>query len=727
MNKKVDDISWYHGKLSREDAEDLLKQESEKNGLFLVRDSISSIGDYVLSVIHNKEINHYQIRRHVEDAFFSIDERIKFHGLDVLIEYYQSTPNVLCEGLILTEYVKGSQPPHDSRLLGRTNLLHRATLGGSLEVVSALLKTDKPPDVKDQEGRTAAHLASMKGYDHILERLIQCDANVNLRDSAGYTPLHYASQNNFPSTVKLLIQKGGANVQARHTDSGRVPLHEAAERGHIDIVKELISLSAPTRPRNKDDATPAQLARMNNHIECAEILENYKHRVTRAEKTKWYQGTLGRQEAETMIKEYATKNGTFLVRFSERNKENVLTLYYDEDFYHYIINTNKDGFLYIDDGPYLDSLEHIVEHYSMMQDGLPTVLQYPVPPKPKPPVPEFSTMPRPKRKNKVVQGDPSNSHDYVPKCYPSQSQDTPFTCDIIASNNNNYNEKDDRYIPLERLTRGALIGEGEFASVYEGTYLKNNGQVIKVAIKTLHPEQMQSSKGEFLREAEVMMKLDHHCVVKLIGLSEGPPLLMVQELLPLGSMLQYITTNSDRINPNYEFKIWAAQIAYGMQYLEKNELVHRDLAARNILLASKNQAKISDFGLSRAFGQGHQYYQAKEGGKWPLKWYAPESYNYGQFSNKSDVWSFGVTIWEMYTFGQTPYGDLKGSEAIKLIEEGERLKQPESCPDHIYDIMKRCWEYKAAGRPSFQELVDIFTTDSGYMNIKDLVVEVNLV
>nr|CAI5828821.1 unnamed protein product [Callosobruchus analis] len=207
---------------------------------------------------------------------------------------------------------------------------------------------------------------------------------------------------------------------------------------------------------------------MNNHIECAEILENYKHRVTRAEKTKWYQGTLGRQEAETMIKEYATKNGTFLVRFSERNKENVLTLYYDEDFYHYIINTNKDGFLYIDDGPYLDSLEHIVEHYSMMQDGLPTVLQYPVPPKPKPPVPEFSTMPRPKRKNKVVQGDPSNSHDYVPKCYPSQSQDTPFTCDIIASNNNNYNEKDDRYIPLERLTRGALIGEGEFASVYEG-------------------------------------------------------------------------------------------------------------------------------------------------------------------------------------------------------------------------------------------------------------------
>ncbi|CAH1960669.1 unnamed protein product [Acanthoscelides obtectus] len=308
----------------------------------------------------------------------------------------------------------------------------------------------------------------MKGFDHILERLVECDANVNLRDSAGYTPLHYACQNNFPSTVKLLVQKGGANVQARHTDSGRVPLHEAAERGYIEIVTELISVGAPIRPRNKDDATPGQLARMNGYIECAEIIEQYKHKVTRTEKSKWYHGTLGRQEAETMIKEYSTKNGTFLVRFSERNKQNVLTLIYDEEFYHYIINTNKDGFLYIDDGPYLDSLEHIVEHYSLMQDGLPTVLQYPVLPKPKPPVPEFSTMPRPKRKNKVVQSEPPKSSNTMPKCYPSQSQNIAFTCDIITSNNNNYNEKEDRYIPLERLTRGALIGEGEFASVYEG-------------------------------------------------------------------------------------------------------------------------------------------------------------------------------------------------------------------------------------------------------------------
>nr|CAI5828826.1 unnamed protein product [Callosobruchus analis] len=110
-----------------------------------------------------------------------------------------------------------------------------------------------------------------------------------------------------------------------------------------------------------------------------------------------------------------------------------------------------------------------------------------------------------------------------------------------------------------------------------------------------------------------------------------------------------------------------------MQYLEKNELVHRDLAARNILLASKNQAKISDFGLSKLM---QIFLRAKEGGKWPLKWYAPESYNYGQFSNKSDVWSFGVTIWEMYTFGQTPYGDLKGSEVSLTFHQFQYISFP---------------------------------------------------
>lgn len=111
-----------------------------------------------------------------------------------------------------------------------------------------------------------------------------------------------------------------------------------------------------------------------------------------------------------------------------------------------------------------------------------------------------------------------------------------------------------------------------------------------------------------------------------------------------------------------------------------------------------------------------------QGGKWPIKWYAPESYNYGNFSHKSDVWSFGVTIWEMYSFGEIPYGERKGAEVIKAIDNGERLPQPAACPDRIYEIMMQCWEIDADKRPTFAELLNIFAKDSGYVNLKELIV-----
>lgn len=158
----------------------------------------------------------------------------------------------------------------------------------------------------------------------------------------------------------------------------------------------------------------------------------------------------------------------------------------------------------------------------------------------------------------------------------------------------------------------------------------------------------------------------------------------------------------------------------GMQYLVTQHFVHRDLAARNILLSSLHQAKISDFGFSRALSAGENYYSTG-GGKWPIKWYAPESFNYGTFSHASDVWSFGVTLWEMYSFGMPPYGDMNSMEVTAMIGRGERLPQPFGCPNNVFEIMSSCWNFHPRDRPTFRYLTEYFSNDPGYQNIVELI------
>lgn len=164
----------------------------------------------------------------------------------------------------------------------------------------------------------------------------------------------------------------------------------------------------------------------------------------------------------------------------------------------------------------------------------------------------------------------------------------------------------------------------------------------------------------------------------------------------------------------------------GMHYLESQHFVHRDLAARNILLTSRQQAKISDFGMSRSLSAGSDEYQFTQGGRWPIRWYAPESFNNGIFSHASDVWSFGVTLWEMFALGAPPYGDLLNVDAIKLVDSGERLPQPDLCPAYIFAVMNSCWNYHPKERPTFAYLMEFFSRDPEYQNLPELVHSVHI-
>uniref|UniRef100_A0A674F509 Tyrosine-protein kinase receptor TYRO3 n=1 Tax=Salmo trutta TaxID=8032 RepID=A0A674F509_SALTR len=275
----------------------------------------------------------------------------------------------------------------------------------------------------------------------------------------------------------------------------------------------------------------------------------------------------------------------------------------------------------------------------------------------------------------------------------------------------------DVLIPERLLTLGHMLGKGEFGSVREAFLKMEDSTVQKVAVKVLKTDINSSCDIEqCLKEASYMKDFDHPNVIQLIGVSlhsrpqQRLPIPMV--ILPfmkhgdLHTFLLLSRLGDEPFTVSLQMLIqFMLDIARGMAYLSNKSIIHRDLAARNCMLSENLTVCVADFGLSKKIYSG-DYYRQGSVSKLPVKWIALESLADNVYTTQSDVWAFGVTMWEIMARGQTPYPGVENSEIYEYLIKGERLKQPPDCRDDIYEIMHSCWSPVPKCRPSFLHLID---------------------
>ncbi|XP_049979336.1 megakaryocyte-associated tyrosine-protein kinase isoform X2 [Alexandromys fortis] len=337
------------------------------------------------------------------------------------------------------------------------------------------------------------------------------------------------------------------------------------------------------------------------------------------------------------------EDGLFLVRESARHPgDYVLCVSFGRDVIHYRV-LHRDGHLTIDEAVCFCNLMDMVEHYTKDKGAICTKLV------------------KPKRK----QGAKSAEEELA---------------------------KAGWLLDLQHLTLGAQIGEGEFGAVLQGEYL---GQ--KVAVKNI---KCDVTAQAFLDETAVMTKLQHRNLVRLLGVILHHGLYIVMEHVSKGNLVNFLRTRGRALVSTSQLLRFSLHVAEGMEYLEGKKLVHRDLAARNILVSEDLVAKVSDFGLAKAERKG------LDSSRLPVKWSAPEALKNGRFSSKSDVWSFGVLLWEVFSYGRAPYPKMSLKEVSEAVEKGYRMEPPDGCPASVHTLMGSCWEAEPARRPPFRKIAE---------------------
>ncbi|CAD5230051.1 unnamed protein product [Bursaphelenchus okinawaensis] len=376
------------------------------------------------------------------------------------------------------------------------------------------------------------------------------------------------------------------------------------------------------------------------------------------DKEDWYHGMLPREDIATLLKD----NGQFLVRLTEPKQGQgmrlVLSCRWNTRLFHLIIN-EADGHFYIEHFKF-QSVSELVKHYQKTKKPV-TVKSGAVLEKP------------------VIRQDWELKHD--------------------------------------QIELGKMLGEGAFGGVYMGNFT-TGGKVIKVAVKVHKGKELSKEMiKEMCKEARIMRRYDHPNIVKFYGVAmHNEPLMLVMELVDSGSLDKYLQKNAAKLTTPIRVKM-VLDAAKGLEYLHDKGCIHRDVAARNCLV-SEGRVKISDFGLSKeASVQNTKYKLTNLKQKLPIRWLAPETLTLLQYSSKSDVFSFGILMWEVFSDGQDPYPGMTLAEVNMKVREGYRMPPPESMPCALGDIMhKGCFPAEPDERMSMMQirkLVEEQTETSG--------------
>ncbi|XP_072512662.1 ephrin type-A receptor 2 [Salminus brasiliensis] len=257
------------------------------------------------------------------------------------------------------------------------------------------------------------------------------------------------------------------------------------------------------------------------------------------------------------------------------------------------------------------------------------------------------------------------------------------------------------------ITKQKVIGAGEFGEVYRGILKAPGRKEAVVAIKTLKPGYTEKQRQDFLSEASIMGQFSHQNIIRLEGVvTKFKHAMIVTEYMENGALDKYLRDHDGEMG-SFQLVGMLRGIAAGMKYLSDMSYVHRDLAARNILVNCKLECKVSDFGLSRVLEDDPEGTYTTSGGKIPIRWTAPEAIAYRKFTSASDVWSFGIVMWEVMAFGERPYWDMSNHEVMKAINEAFRLPAPMDCPSAVYQLMLQCWLQDRSKRPRFQDIVSL--------------------